>query len=79
MRSPQRLASVLINDLQQSLQGDPAIRVTDTGGRRLFGGGGLSPQTFVRPAGPNDPAALAQDAGRQINTRLALNRSRGKL
>lgn len=77
-RPPQQLAAVLINSLQGSVRGDPALRTIGTTGRKIFGGGALMPQRFVRPPQPNDAAAL-QDVGQAINTRRALNRARGRI
>jgi hypothetical protein len=77
-RSPQRLASALVLDLQQSLQGEPALRAARTTGRKIFGGGGLMPQRFVRPPQPNDASSIASVA-QSMNTRRALNRARGRM
>ncbi|HUR85650.1 MAG TPA: hypothetical protein VMY78_09915 [Solirubrobacteraceae bacterium] len=77
-RSPQRLAPLITSSLLGSLQGDPGLRLIGTTGRRIFGGGALMPQRFVRPPQPNDADTIAR-ASTQINTRLSLNRARGRL
>lgn len=74
--APSSLASLsIVEELADQLTSSPGLTAAPTTGRRLFTGGALAPQQFVRPpAGANSALEVARQ---QVNARRTLGQSRG--
>lgn len=79
-RLPQHAQKGIVRELNDSLTGDPGLRLLETTSKpsRLYTGGALTPQRFIRPpASAVGPEAL-ELASVKIVTRRSYGRTRGR-
>lgn len=75
-QDPQDGPLAVLRQFQDSLTGDPGLRLAPARGRMRWTGGAINVQTFVRP--PNNPNTEAMElAPMRVNWRRSLNKIRG--